>query len=123
MEYSEIILSLVKIQIQFRFMHWQTTSFSQHKAYGEIYESLDGNIDEFVESCMGKHGRPKYSGGYTIEGENLEEIDVEEFLSQVINFLLSFNESYDQTLDSDLLNLRDEMLSDVNKLKYLLTLE
>jgi DNA-binding ferritin-like protein len=123
MEYSEIILSLVKIQIQFRFMHWQTTSFSQHKAYGEIYESLDGNIDEFVESCMGKHGRPKYSGGYTIEGEDLEEIDVEEFLSQVINFLLSFNESYDQTLDSDLLNLRDEMLSDVNKLKYLLTLK
>ena len=32
MENSEIVLALVKIQVQFRFMHWQTTSFSQHKA-------------------------------------------------------------------------------------------
>ena len=122
MEYSEIVLSLVKIQVQFRFMHWQTTSFSQHKAYGEIYESLDGNIDEFVEACMGKHGRPKYTGGYTIDGEDLEEIELGEFLTQIEGFLISFNEVYDETKDSDLLNIRDEMLSDLNKLRYLLTL-
>ena len=122
MEYSEIVLALVKIQVQFRFMHWQTTSFSQHKAYGEIYESLDGNIDEFVEACMGKHGRPKYTGGYTIDGEDLEEIELGEFLTQIEGFLISFNEVYDETKDSDLLNIRDEMLSDLNKLRYLLTL-
>ena len=122
MENSEIVLALVKIQVQFRFMHWQTTSFSQHKAYGEIYESLDGNIDEFVEACMGKHGRPKYTGGYTIDGEDLEEIELGEFLTQIEGFLISFNEVYDETKDSDLLNIRDEMLSDLNKLRYLLTL-
>ena len=91
MENSEIILTLVKIQVQFRFMHWQTTSFSQHKAYGEIYESLDENIDTFVEACMGKHGRPKYTGGYTIEGEDLEEIELSDFLNQINDFLISFN--------------------------------
>jgi DNA-binding ferritin-like protein len=122
MEYSEIVLALVKIQVQFRFMHWQTTSFSQHKAYGEIYESLDGFIDDFVETCMGKHGRPKFSGGYNIEGEDLEEIELGELLNQVEGFLLSFNEIYDQQVDSDLLNIRDEMLSSLNKLRYLLTL-
>ena len=122
MEYSEIVLSLVKIQVQFRFMHWQTTSFSQHKAYGEIYESLDGNIDEFVEACMGKHGRPKYTGGYTIDGEDLEEIELGALLTQVVEFFVSFNEIYDREMDSDLLNLRDEMLHEVNKLRYLLTL-
>lgn len=103
-------------------MHWQTTSFSQHKAYGEIYESLDENIDTFVESCMGKHGRPKYTGGYTIEGEDLEEIELSDFLNQINDFLISFNGIYDKNEDSDLLNIRDEMLSDVNKLRYLLTL-
>ena len=122
MEYSEIVLALVKIQVQFRFMHWQTTSFSQHKAYGKIYKSLDGFIDDFVEACMDKHGRPKFSGGYNIEGEDLEEIELGELLNQVEGFLLSFNEIYDQQLDSDLLNIRDEMLSSLNKLRYLLTL-
>lgn len=122
MENSEIVLTLVKIQVQFRFMHWQTTSFSQHKAYGKIYESLDENIDTFVEACMGKHGRPKYTGGYTIEGEDLEEIELSDFLNQINDFLISFNGIYDKNEDSDLLNIRDEMLSDVNKLRYLLTL-
>ena len=122
MENSEIILALVKIQVQFRFMHWQTTSFSQHKAYGEIYESLDENIDDFVEACMGKHGRPKFSGGYSIEGEDLEEIELGQFLTQVEAFLISFTEIYDPQADSDLLNIRDEMLSSLNKLRYLLTL-
>lgn len=122
MENSEIVLSLVKIQVQFRFMHWQTTSFSQHKAYGEIYESLDENIDDFVEACMGKHGRPKFLGGYTIDGEDLEEIELGEFLTQVEGFLISFTEIYDPQADSDLLNIRDEMLSSLNKLRYLLTL-
>ena len=123
MENSEIVLALVKIQVQFRFMHWQTTSFSQHKAYGEIYESLDENIDDFVEACMGKHGRPKFLGGYTIDGEDLEEIELGEFLTQIEGFLISFTEIYDPQADSDLLNIRDEMLSEINKLKYLLTLK
>ena len=123
MEYSEIVLSLVKIQVQFRFMHWQTTSFSQHKAYGEIYESLDGNIDEFVEACMGKHGRPKFSGGYQISGEDIAEMDLDAFIEQTCDFLISLTETFDPQQDSDLLNLRDEMLGDVNKLKYLLTLK
>ena len=123
MENSEIVLALVKIQVQFRFMHWQTTSFSQHKAYGEIYESLDGLIDDFVEACMGKHGRPSYQGGYTIQGQDISEISVQNFIDGVCIFLVEFTEVYDPQLDSDLLNLRDEMLHGFNKLKYLLTLE
>jgi hypothetical protein len=95
---------------------------AQHKAYGKIYETLDGLIDDFVEACMGKHGRPKFSGGYTIEGEDLEEIELAEFLTQIEGFLISFNEVYDPQADSDLLNIRDEMLSSLNKLRYLLTL-
>ena len=122
MEYSEIVLALVKIQVQFRFMHWQTTSLAQHKAYGKIYETLDGLIDDFVEACMGKHGRPKFSGGYNIDGEDLEEIELGEFLTQIEGFLISFTEIYDPQADSDLLNLRDEMLAALNKLRYLLTL-
>jgi hypothetical protein len=123
MENSEIVLSLVKIQVQFRFMHWQTTSFSQHKAYGEIYESLDGFIDDFVEACMGKHGRPSYEGGYTIQGQDISEISVQNFVDGVCIFLIELTGVFDPQIDSDLLNLRDEMLHGFNKLKYLLTLE
>ena len=36
---SEIILELVRIQNQFRFLHWQTKSYAKHIAYGEFYST------------------------------------------------------------------------------------
>ena len=120
---NNIILELVKIQNQFRFLHWQTTSYSKHKAYGKIYDSLNDLIDEFVEACMGKHGRPKYMGGYQINGMDTKEMDLQSFIDETCNFLISLTDHFDPKKDSDLLNLRDEMLHGVNKLKYLLTLK
>ena len=123
MENSEIVILLVQIQTQFKMLHWQTDSFSGHKAFGEVYDSLGELIDEFVEVCMGKHGRPSFSGGYQITGEDISEMELDTFISQTCEFLVSLTEVYNPKEDSDLLNLRDEMLSQINKLKYLLTLK
>ena len=123
MENSEIIKKLVEIQQQLRFLHWQTKSYSKHQAYGGIYGELDGLIDSFVETCMGKHGRPSYSGGYTLEGQDIDEISIQEFVDSSVSFLIGLTEKYDGKADTDLLNIRDEMLGEFNKLKYLLTLK
>ena len=123
MEKSEIILKLIEIQTQFRFLHWQTTSYAKHIAYGDVYSSLNDNIDTFVESYMGKHGRPKYEGGASIGFEDIDEISLQEFIDGVCDFLIGLTDEFDTTKDTDLLNIRDEMLSDINKLKYLLTLK
>lgn len=122
MEHSSIILTLEEIQIQLRHLHWQTKSYAQHKAYGSVYEGLDEHIDMFAEVCMGKHGRPDFTGGYQLSGKDISEIDVENFLDNVCEFFISLSEVYDPKTDSDLLNIRDEMLGLFNKLKYLLTL-
>lgn len=123
MENSDVILKLVQIQQQLRFLHWQTKSFAKHKAYGEIYSSLDELIDTFAESCMGKHGRPSFSGGYNIQGSDISELSMQEFIDDTVSFLVGLTDKYDPKMDSDLLNLRDEMLGEFNKLKYLLTLK
>jgi hypothetical protein len=123
MENSEIIKKLVEIQQQLRFLHWQTKSYAKHQAYGGIYSSLDGLIDSFVETCMGKHGRPSFSGGYTLEGQDIDELSIQEFVDGTVSFLIGLTEKYDEKADTDLLNVRDEMLGEFNKLKYLLTLK
>jgi hypothetical protein len=120
---SEVIAKLVQIQNQFRFMHWQTQTYAKHKAYGKIYEDLTDLIDGFVESCMGKHGRPEYLGGLTLEFEDLSEISLQQFVDDTVDFLISFDQLFDEVTDSDLLNVRDEMLQLINKGKYLFTLE
>ena len=123
MEKGQVILKLEEIQVQLRHLHWQTKSYAKHQAYGKVYEDMDGLIDEFVEVCMGKHGRPSFVGGYTIEGKDISEISVQEFVDESCDFLISLTETYDPKEDSDLLNLRDEILALFNKLKYLLTLK
>lgn len=123
MENSEIIKKLVEVQTQLRFLHWQTKSYAKHKAYGELYDTFNDLIDEFAEACMGKHGRPIFSGGYSIEGQDISEISMQNFIDGTCIFLMEFNDIFDSQEDSDLLNLRDEMMASLNKLKYLLTLE
>ena len=85
---AEVIAKLVQIQTQFRFMHWQTLSYAKHKAYGKIYENLTDLIDNFVESCMGKHGRPEYFGGLTLEFEDLSEMSLQQFIDETVNFFI-----------------------------------
>lgn len=112
------------LQLQFRILHWQTKGYARHKAFGEIYETLDGLVDEFVEICMGKHGRFTLDNSTdTIQMANLTDLNIVEFLQTAKNRLIGFNNELSKEKDSDLLNLRDEMLGSINKLAYLLTLE
>lgn len=120
---EEIILRLVQIQNQFRFLHWQTIADGKHRAYGQIYENLTGLIDDFAEACMGKHGRFEFEPEFAIMFQDIKQLSIQNFLDGITEFLVSITDHYDPKYDSDLLNLRDEMLLQVNKLKYLITLK
>lgn len=117
----KLITSFLTIQNQLRVFHWQTQSYAQHKAFGEAYESLDSLIDEFIEVFSGKVGTPKAKLKYNILLDNFSE-DYLSFIDSSIEFLKSLSSEIDSQ-DTDLLNIRDEMLAVLNKLKYLLTLK
>jgi hypothetical protein len=120
---EELILKLIQIQTQFKFMHWQTMGDAKHRAYGEIYDTLGDLIDSFVESMMGKYGRPEFESEFSIMFQDLKSLSVQNFIDGITEFLVIMTEQLDTKYDTDLLNLRDEMLASVNKLKYLLTLK
>lgn len=120
---EEFILKLVQIQNQFRFLHWQTTFDAKHKAYGKTYDKLGDFIDEFVEGMMGKYGRPEFPAEFMIAFQDINAISLQKFIDGSCEFLIGMSDQLDPKMDSDLLNLRDEMLLQLNKLKYLLTLK
>jgi hypothetical protein len=121
---ATIMSTLLGIQVQFKVFHWQTSSFSKHNGYGGLYDTLDDLNDTFMEVYMGKYGRVALNGAEdAIQLSNIGEVNIEAFLDTVVDFLLSLNHQLNSQQDSDLLNIRDEMLAAVNKLKYLLTLK
>ena len=120
---EEVTLKLVQIQLQFKFLHWQTFGDAKHKAYGEIYDSLGDNIDKFVETMMGKYGRVEFDPEFSIMFQDIKSLSIQNFMDGITEFLVGMTDHLDSRYDTDLLNIRDEMLGDINQLKYRLTLK
>jgi hypothetical protein len=120
---EELTLKLVQIQLQFKFLHWQTMGDAKHKAYGKIYDSLGDHIDKFVEIMMGKMGRVEFEPEFSLMFQDIKSLSIQNFLDGITEFLVSMSDQLDSRYDTDLLNIRDEILGDTNQLKYRLTLK
>lgn len=118
----KLILALLKIQQQLRIFHWQTRSYSEHKAFGKSYENLDDSIDSFVEKLMGKYGRPEFEVDSCINLSNYETESCMADINGYINFMVQEVPASLDPEDTNLLNIRDDMLGELNRLKYLFTL-
>jgi hypothetical protein len=112
--------SFLRIQNQLRVFHWQSHTYTQHKALGKTYEEFDSLIDQFVEVAMGKYGKRNNDIIFNIEIiNNINQLDT--FLKDTLQFLKDITQHLEED-DTDLLNIRDEMLALFHRLAYLLTL-
>ena len=108
---------------QIKLFHWQTVSFAKHKATDEVIKALDESTDKYVEVYMGRYGRPRVTArnsGTRIQ--NLNEKSIVKFIKACISFLETNLVKRLKTTDTDLVNIRDEMLAELNQLMYLFTL-
>jgi DNA-binding ferritin-like protein len=117
-----IVTNLLTLHNQLKIHHWQTKSYAEHQALGGAYNEFSELIDEFVEVFMGKYGRIESKDGFKIELSNYKDISASDFVDKYIDYLINeLTKSLEET-DTDLFNIRDEMLAQLHKLKYLLTL-
>jgi len=104
--------------------HWNTHSFSQHKATDELHEHLSENVDKFVEVLLGKtESRIKHIQRKIPISNVQTPARFKAQIYQYREYLIGMNKCLDQKRDTDLLNIRDEILGDINQLLYLLTLQ
>lgn len=115
-----IIQNLLTILNQLKFYHWGTDSFAKHEALGKAYDSLNALIDEFVEVLIGKYGKNLSKINITVRTES--DLDIDSALNDISEYLSNELSNNLNEKDTDLINLKDEMLSIVNRTKYLLTL-
>ena len=117
---GDIVTHLLTIRNQVKLYHWQTGSFARHKATDDLTAALDLNIDAFVESYMGRYGRPSVSGSLKLH--NFSESAARAFVAKETKYLQNELPRKIGKGDSDLLNIRDEILAELNKTLYLFTL-
>lgn len=111
------VLNMVKLY------HWRTHSFAEHKATDDLYGSLNDHIDAFMEVLMGKdESRVKMLEKRIRLMDMSNSADLKKKIYEFRDFLVDMDAHLDATHDTDLLNIRDEILADINKFLYLLTL-
>jgi len=122
---DDIVRMFFKFQHELKLYHWQTRSYSRHKATDQLYENLLANIDEFIEVFMGKYKKrvslsqePLMIRSFTQQNAIHLLVELSEFLSS-IDVLLPRH----TTGVTDLLNIRDELLGYVDQTIYLFSLE
>jgi DNA-binding ferritin-like protein len=112
------------MRTQLKLYHWQTHIFSRHKATDSLVETLDDLIDKYVEVYMGKYGRPKVSTKTnSTHVMNMNDGMAARFVKVCIAYLEKPLVKHLKPTDTDLVNIRDEMLAELNQILYLITLK
>ena len=120
---AELIHDFLQLQAQIKLYHWQTKSYSRHVGSDKLSSSLAGTIDKFVEVYIGKYDRPMLKGPTSmLRLENKTDSSIIDYINNWILYLEKTLPSMLSKNDTDLLNIRDEMLGDLNQTKYLFTL-
>ena len=119
-----LITTLLTLQDQIKIYHWQTKSYSEHKALGKLYDILGDLVDQFVETFSGRYGVPIAKDSYKLTVLNYTDGGaVVETLDEAISYMTKDISALLKPEDTDLLNIRDEMMGAINRTKYLLRLK
>jgi len=122
---QQIVLKFIIMLNTVKLYHWKTHSYATHKATDELYSNLNDHIDKFVEVLLGKSGdRVNLIGVKSIPLKDYTTI--EQFKREINDFKgylvsLNNNPALKSMSNSDLYNIRDEILGDLNQFLYLLT--
>ena len=121
----QITVVFLEMLMMVKLFHWKTHSYATHKATDELYEKLNENIDKFIEVLLGKTGsRIDLMSKKSI---SLIDLNSQEILKSKIMYFKSFlvgldnNKALNSMSNSDLFNIRDEILGNLNQFLYLLT--
>lgn len=125
--FDDVLKCMLETLMSIKLYHWNTFSYSTHKATDEIYGSLSDNMDKYAEVMIGKS-----NGEYRINMKDFKCLKVESIVNNksmenkikcLIRDLNKFHSKLKSDNYSDILNIRDEIVSDLNKFLYLLTLK
>jgi len=122
---KEITIVFFEMLLMVKLFHWKTHSYATHKATDDLYTKLNANMDSFIEVLLGKTGlRIDLMGTKSIRLIDLNspesfKREIESFKGYLVS--LNDNSTMKRMSNTDLYNIRDTILGDLNQLMYLLT--
>ena len=118
-----LVHDMLELSAQVKLYHWQTKVYARHIATDKLFGDINKLIDSFVEIYIGKYERPTLTKQtQTLKLDNLSDKSMEAYIRSWISYLQDKLPGLIDKKDTDLLNIRDEMMGLLNNTLYLFTL-
>ena len=119
-KFNEIVHFFFTLQMLNKLYHWNTTSYSRHKATDRFNEKFLELVDKFVEVFIGTYKMKPMLDEIQINNNYLTDNGI----VMLFIFTRKYLNTFDQYIQStNLLNIRDELLGEVNQTLYLFNLK
>ena len=118
---AKIVLFFFELQMNLKMYHWNTTQYSNHKATDKLLDKLSDLIDSFIEKYIGAYTRPVMKSGSNVLIQNMTKTKYVKLLKTAQEYLRGDLEKV-ISKNTELLNIRDEMLGELDQALYFSTL-
>jgi hypothetical protein len=134
---ADIILAMFQIQATLRVSHFLSEKKSDHETLDKFLKKFNKKMDKFIEVWMGKHEKFDLGKNRQVNVYQITKDELFAYLDLVLQFLTgdSMNNSVYKlskyTLGSvmnskknvDLMSIRDDIVRNINRMKYRLRLK
>tara|TARA_A100001015_G_scaffold274727_1_gene331347 strand:+ start:2356 stop:2718 length:363 start_codon:yes stop_codon:yes gene_type:complete len=118
----EIVKPMMEFRGQIKLYHWKTSSFARHKGTDKFLEKYDKLFDEFVEVMSG-YRNEKIHDTFSVTYKKLTDATAEAYVIKFRDWVCHKLPTFLFEHETDLLNLKDEILANTNRLLYLMRLK
>jgi hypothetical protein len=117
---NEITTFFFKLQLLNKVYHWNTTSYARHMATDRFNGAMQPIVDKFIEVFIGRHQLKPIVSQINLRPENLTDEGIKQYFIRAKEYLQELDKFLS---DTDLLNIRDELLAEINQTLYLFELK
>jgi hypothetical protein len=134
---ADIILALFQIQATLRVSHFLSKKNSDHKTIDKFLKKFNKKMDKFIEVWMGKHEKFDLGKNRQVNVYQITDDELFTYLDLVLQFLTEdhmTNSVYklskyplknvmNNKKNVDLMSIRDDIVKNINRMKYRLRLQ
>jgi hypothetical protein len=110
------VAALLQFSLLLSIYHWNTMSYSRHKATDELYHHLVEFIDQLVEYYQGTHPRLQFN--HDIHIQTINDDNIVPILDSLSNVVESIS-----VHDKGIRARRDDLIGYIHHTMYLFTLQ
>jgi hypothetical protein len=134
---ADVILAMFQIQATLRVSHFLSEKKSDHETLDKFLKKFNKKMDKFIEVWMGKHEKFDLGKNRQVNVYQITKDELFDYLDLVLDFLTGdvvesnvyklskypLKNVMNNKKNVDLMSIRDDIVRNINRMKYRLRLE